>query len=69
MGPLLARLTGASADAISLVFALYGVFGFLGIVFATRIVDSWGAWRISLLFMTLVLTGRRGWALTAGNYL
>jgi predicted MFS family arabinose efflux permease len=68
MGPLLSRLTGASADAISLVFALYGVCGFLGIVFATRIVDSWGAWRVSLLFMTLVLTGTTGWAFTAGYY-
>jgi predicted MFS family arabinose efflux permease len=68
MGPLLSRLTSASADAISLVFALYGVCGFLGIVFATRIVDSWGAWRVSLLFMTLVLTGTTGWAFTAGYY-
>jgi predicted MFS family arabinose efflux permease len=68
MGPLLSRLTSASADAISLVFALYGICGFLGIVFATRIVDSWGAWRVSLLFMTLVLTGTTGWAFTAGYY-
>jgi MFS transporter, DHA1 family, inner membrane transport protein len=68
MGPLLSSLTAASADAISLVFALYGVCGFVGIVFATRIVDSWGAWRVSLLFMTLVLTGTTGWAFTAGHY-
>jgi len=68
MGPLLSRLTSASADAISLVFALYGVCGFLGIAFATRIVDSWGAWRVSLLFMALVLTGTTGWAFAAGNY-
>src|SRR3954462_14024731 len=50
MGPLLARLTNASPDAIGLVFALYGVFGFIGIAIATRIVDSWGAYRTSLLF-------------------
>ena len=69
MGPLLSRLTGASADAISLVFALYGVFGFLGVAFATRIVDSWGAYRVSLLFMAPVLAGTTGFAVTTGNYL
>ena len=31
MGPLLKKLTDAGPDAIGLVFALYGVFGFLGI--------------------------------------
>ena len=68
MGPLLAKLTGASADATSLVFALYGVFGFLGVVIATRIVDGWGAYRTSLLSITSVLAGVAGWALTSGNY-
>jgi MFS transporter, DHA1 family, inner membrane transport protein len=68
MGPLLAKLTGASADASSLVFALYGVFGFLGVVIATRIVDGWGAYRTSLLSITSVLAGVAGWALTSGNY-
>src|ERR1700681_89738 len=43
MGPLLAKLTGAGPDAIGLVFACYGIFGFIGIAIATRIVDSWGA--------------------------
>ena len=43
MGPLLAKLTGAGPDAIGLVFALYGIFGFIGIAIATCIVDSWGA--------------------------
>ena len=69
MGPLLARLTGASADATGLVFALYGVFGFLGVVVATRIVDGWGPYRTSLLSISMVLAGIAGWALTAGNYL
>jgi DHA1 family inner membrane transport protein len=68
MAPLLTRLTGASADATGLVFALYGLCGFLGIVIATRIVDSWGAYRTSLLFMLLMLTGMSGWALCAGSY-
>jgi predicted MFS family arabinose efflux permease len=68
MGPLLARLTGASADAIGLVFAIYGVFGFIGVAVATRIVDGWGAYRTSLLSISLVLAGTAGWALTSGNY-
>ncbi|MEO6781438.1 MAG: MFS transporter [Bradyrhizobium sp.] len=68
MAPLLTKLTGASADATGLVFALYGVFGFIGVAIATRIVDSWGAYKTSLLFTLLMLTGMSGWALSAGVY-
>ena len=68
MGPLLAKLTGAGPDAIGLVFACYGVFGFIGIAIATRIVDAWGAWRTSVLFTVLMLLGVTGWALSAGIY-
>jgi MFS transporter, DHA1 family, inner membrane transport protein len=68
MGPLLAKLTQAGPDAIGLVFAAYGVFGFIGIAIATRIVDSWGAYKTSLLFTILMLTGVTGWALSAGIY-
>ncbi len=68
MGPLLAKLTGAGPDAIGLVFGLYGVFGFIGIAIATRIVNSWGPYKTSLLFTVLMLTGLTGWALSAGIY-
>jgi predicted MFS family arabinose efflux permease len=68
MGPLLAKLTGAGPDAIGLVFAGYGVCGFIGIAIATRIVDSWGAWNTSVLFTVLLLLGVTGWALSAGIY-
>jgi len=68
MGPLLAKLTGAGPDAIGLVFACYGIFGFVGIAIATRIVDSWGAWKTSVLFTVLMLLGVTGWALSAGIY-
>jgi DHA1 family inner membrane transport protein len=68
VGPLLAKLTGAGPDAIGLVFACYGIFGFIGIVIATRIVDSWGAWKTSVLFTVLMLLGVTGWALSAGIY-
>jgi predicted MFS family arabinose efflux permease len=53
---------------VGLVFALYGGFGLIGITIATRIVDSWGAYKTSLTFTVLMLTGVSGWALSAGNY-
>ena len=68
MGPLLTKLAQADAHGIGLVFLLYGVFGFVGIAIATRIVDSWGAYKSSLLFTGLILTGMTGWALSAGIY-
>jgi predicted MFS family arabinose efflux permease len=68
LGPLLTKLTDAGPDAIGLVFALYGVFGFIGIAIATRIVDSWGAYKTSVLFTALMLSGVTGWALSAGVY-
>ena len=68
MGPLLTKLTQAGPDAVGLVFLLYGVCGFVGIVIATRIVDSRGAYATSVLFTVLLLTGVTGWALSAGVY-
>jgi MFS transporter, DHA1 family, inner membrane transport protein len=68
MGPLVAKLTHAGPDAVGLVFALYGVCGLIGITIATRIVDSWGAYKTSLLFTILMLTGITVWALGAGTY-
>jgi len=68
MGPLLTKLTQADADSIGLVFLIYGVFGFIGIAIATRVVDSWGAYKSSLLFTALILAGISGWALSAGIY-
>ena len=68
MGPLLARLTGAGPDPIALVFACYGACGVIGTFTASRIVDTWGAWKTSLLFMVVLLAGLAGWALSAGIY-
>ncbi|QQN62371.1 MFS transporter [Bradyrhizobium diazoefficiens] len=67
MGPLLKKLTEASPDAIGMVFGIYGVCGFLGVVVASRIVDTWGPYRTSLLFTCLLLAGIAGWALSAGS--
>jgi DHA1 family inner membrane transport protein len=68
MAPLLTKLTQVGPDAVGLVFALYGIFGFIGIAIATRIVDSWGAWKTSVLFTVLMLAGVTGWAISAGTY-
>ena len=68
MGPLLKMLTGADSNQIGIVFAVYGLCGFIGVVVASRIVDSWGAYRTSLLFACMVLAGISGWALGAGSY-
>jgi DHA1 family inner membrane transport protein len=66
MAPLLERLAGAGHDAAASVFAIYGVCGFLGIMTATRIVDSWGPLRTSILSTSLVLAGMTVWTLGAG---
>jgi predicted MFS family arabinose efflux permease len=63
IGPLLKILTDASPGQIGLVFALYGVGGFVGNVIATRIVDSWGAFRTSLLFTSVMAFGIGIWGL------
>ena len=68
MGPLLNKLTGADANQIGLVFAIYGACGFLGVVIATRIVDGWGAYRASLLFTCLLFAGITVWTAGAGIY-
>jgi predicted MFS family arabinose efflux permease len=68
MGPVLSRLTEVRPDAVGLVFAIYGICGFIGIVVVSNIVDSWGALKTSLLCIALVLAGVTGWALSAGFY-
>ncbi len=68
VGPVLAQLTQASPEGIGLIFALYGVFGFVGIAIATRIVDGWGAFRTSLLSASMVFGGLFVWAVGSGSY-
>jgi len=66
MAPLLQRLAGAGPEAIAIVFSLYGIFGFVGNVIATRLVDSWGGYRTSLIFTATLLIGVSIWALGVG---
>jgi DHA1 family inner membrane transport protein len=68
MGPLLSKLTQVGSDAVGLAFAVYGVCGFVGIAIVSRIVDSWGPYKTSVLSISLVLAGITGWALSAGVY-
>jgi len=68
MGPLLTRFTPAGPDGVALVFATYGACGFIGIAIITRIVDAWGAYKTSVLCISLVLAGMTGWAVSAGLY-
>lgn len=65
LGPLFARLGGTSGLAI-IAFGIYGVMGFIGNIFATRVVDSWGAYRTSVTMLLLLLSGICLWALGAG---
>lgn len=68
IGPLLVQLTGAGADAIGLVFALFGVSGFLGNLAAAQVVGRLGVFRASLLSTSSVALGIAIWAAVAGYY-
>lgn len=66
IGPLLSKLANASAETIAVVFATYGIAGFVGNVIASRMVDRWGAFRSSQVWMFALLTGAGIWSLGAG---
>ncbi len=68
ISPLLSVLTHARPDDIAVIFFIYGVSGFTGNVVASRIVDSFGAYRTSVLATSLLVCGIGGWALGAGSY-
>lgn len=65
LGPLFARL-GGSAQLAIIAFGIYGAMGFIGNVIASRVVDSWGAYRTSLAAISMLLVGIAMWALGAG---
>lgn len=67
IAPLLTRLAQATPGAIAVVFSLYGIFGFIGNVMATQLVDRWGGYRTSLMFVAVLLTGMTIWAVGAGT--
>ena len=61
-------MTQVGPDAVGLVFGIYGVCGFVGLVIISNVVDSWGPLKASVLSVALVLGGVAGWALSAGFY-
>ena len=65
LAPLFAKLGGSSELAI-IAFGIYGVMGFIGNVIASRVVDTWGAYRTSLTAIAMLLVGIAMWALGAG---
>lgn len=67
VGPLLARMAHASPEIIGLVFALFGLTGFLGNVTAARVVGSWGPYSTARAAVLSMLTGVTIWAFGAGS--
>ena len=65
-GPLLAQLSKAGPETIAIVFATYGVAGFIGNIIASGVVDRWGPYRSSLVWMSALLIGASIWAVGAG---
>jgi predicted MFS family arabinose efflux permease len=68
-GPLLIQLTNATPEKIAAVFALFGVMTLVGNLCASRVVQIWGAFTTSAVFMACVVFGAALWAFGAGIYL
>jgi DHA1 family inner membrane transport protein len=68
-GPLLIELTNATAEKIAAVFALFGIMTLVGNVCASRVVQSWGPFTTSAVFMACIVFGAALWAFGAGVYL
>lgn len=66
LGPLLQQLAGASHETVGLMFALFGVAGFIGNVTASRIVGRLGGWLTSAIFIGSTFAGIALWALGTG---
>jgi len=66
LGPLLSQLAGASHETIGVMFALYGVMGFVGNIVATRVVGRLGGWKTSVIFLSCNLLGLILWSAGAG---
>lgn len=66
LGPLLVGLADASANEIAVMFAVFGVSGFLGNLGATRLVGRLGVYVTSLLCFGSMMIGALGFAAGAG---
>lgn len=68
-GPLLIQLTNATPGRIATVFALFGGMTLAGNICASRVVQTWGAFKTSAVFMACMVFGVALWAFGAGIYL
>ena len=68
-GPLLVQLTNATPARIAAVFALFGVMTLVGNICASRVVQTWGAFKTSAVFMACMVFGVALWAFGTGIYL
>jgi DHA1 family inner membrane transport protein len=68
VGPLLSDLTGATPRGIAMVFLLFGVMTLIGNVFASRLVQRWGAFKTSAVSIVCIVVGAALWATGAGTY-
>ena len=66
LGPLLQQLAGASHQTVGLMFASFGVAGFVGNVIASRIVGRVGGWLTSAIFIGATFAGVTLWSLGTG---
>jgi predicted MFS family arabinose efflux permease len=67
LGPVLTQLTGASHGTIGLIFAMYGVAGFIGNIVASRIIGRLGGWKTSVIFLICNIIGLAVWSAGAST--
>lgn len=67
LGPLLSRLAGGGVEAVGASFAAMGIMGFIGNVVATGIVNRFGAFPTSVVFLSALLIGAAAFAFGAGS--
>jgi predicted MFS family arabinose efflux permease len=68
VGPLLTELTGATPRGIAAVFLLFGAMTLVGNICASRVVQGWGAFKTSGVFIVCILVGAALWAIGEGIY-
>lgn len=66
-GPLLGTLAGARPGTVGLVFACFGISGFVGNFTASRLVTGWGPYKTSLVTTFTMALGVAVWTLGAGT--
>jgi MFS transporter, DHA1 family, inner membrane transport protein len=69
LGPLLTRLAAADADTVGLVFAIFGLAGFVGNFTASRVVAAWGPYKTAFVATSAMAVGITVFALGHGMLL